>query len=365
MGGLYDTTEKNKKYLFYRWTDFNLGRILNLNLYTMTKNSFFIDDQGVKYSPYKTNLIEAAWYIKEYDIPEGVTTVGRQAFLRNSQLKKITFPSTLREIHSSAFEGCGFEELDLPEGLLEIHPGAFYQTPIKTLKLPSTLRAIGEESFMGCLLTHVELPESLVGIGEAAFDKCLNLESITSKSPNFKSVDGVLYSGDMKTLICYPCAKKCEHYEIPEGVETIAFKAFSDVEALKSVTFPKSLKVISDYAFSACRALERVDWSDQIKSIGLRAFYPCEKLSEVKLYNGLEEIGPAAFYCCYSIKSISVPSTVKVVGDQAFTHCCRLSDLELGEGIEVIHESAFSRTSVGDLVYPKSAKIIPCVENIM
>ena len=195
----------------------------------MTQDSYFIDEYGVKYSLYKTNLIEAPWYIKEYEIPEGVAIVGRQAFLRNGQLKKIKLPSTVREIRASAFEGCSIEELNLPEGLLEIHPGAFYQTPIHTLKLPATLRAIGEESFAHCPLTHVELPESLVAIGEAAFDKCLKLESITSLSPRFKTIDGVLFSGDMKTLLCYPPAKKAEHYEIPEGVDPQTLGAYIDM----------------------------------------------------------------------------------------------------------------------------------------
>lgn len=49
---------------------------------------------------------------------------------------------------------------------------------------------------------------------------------VDSTSQYFKSVDGVLFTLDGKTLIKYPDAKALDEYVVPEGVTEISASAF-------------------------------------------------------------------------------------------------------------------------------------------
>lgn len=61
-----------------------------------------------------------------YVIPEGVEKIEWQAFIEMKGLKEVTFPSTIKCIGSRAFIDCGFEEINIPEGV-EVQLQAFYR----------------------------------------------------------------------------------------------------------------------------------------------------------------------------------------------------------------------------------------------
>ncbi len=61
---------------------------------------------------------------------------------------------------------------------------------------------------------------------------------------DYVSVDGVIYSKDMKTLVLFP-AGRSGSYVIPEGVETVADGAF-DYSSVERLTIPKSMKNIGN-----------------------------------------------------------------------------------------------------------------------
>ena len=75
----------------------------------------------------------------------------------------------------------------------------------------------------------------------------------------YASVGGVLFSKDMKRLICYPCGKMNTEYHVPEGVEVVESEAFLNVEHLEHVYLTKSLKEIEEGAFKACGKLEETN----------------------------------------------------------------------------------------------------------
>ena len=65
---------------------------------------------------------------------------------------------------------------------------------------------IGYGEFDGCeSLQSINIPDSVTTIKEGAFDYCLNLKSITvgANNPNYVSIDTVLFTKDMKKIICY------------------------------------------------------------------------------------------------------------------------------------------------------------------
>lgn len=186
---------------------------------------------------------------ESYDVPEGVTAIAGVSFCDASGLEQITLPKTLKSIGYYAFEGCGFYEVELPEGL----------------------ERMDEFVFNRCIqLERVTLPASLTDYGLSPFNRCTALKKITAdpKSSTFADQDGVLFSKDGKTLFCYPAGKGAPAYAVPEGVENIGTYAFKQVSALTAIGLPSTLKdvgvgeiydeVVHDNGFEDCEALKDV-----------------------------------------------------------------------------------------------------------
>ena len=115
--------------------------------------------------------------------------------------------------------------------------------------------SIDDDAFVECSsLISLTLPAGLTTIGNGAFYGCRSLSSLKVSEENrfFRSVDGVLFTADGKTLVCYPAAKDGSEYTVPEGVEHIGDFAFMWCDSLKTITFPASVERVGDDAFKEC-----------------------------------------------------------------------------------------------------------------
>lgn len=144
---------------------------------------------------------------------------------------------------------------------------------------------------------------------------------IDEANPYYMTVDGIIYSKDMKRLICCPIGKKGE-VVIPEGVEIISASAFKHCR-IDSVKFANSLRIIGDEAFASCANLQHIDFGTGLTYLG----------------NGIHS---KVFCNCKQLKKVEIPGNIKEIGGYAF-HCCNsLTSIVLHEGLERINESAFS-----------------------
>ena len=105
--------------------------------------------------------------------------------------------------------------------------------------------------------------------------------------PLYKTVDGVLFSKDGKTLLAYPNARTATHYDVPAGVERIGNGAFGN-EYLKTISLPIGLKSVGDYAFSGCTRLQSIALPLTVKEIGKGIFNEGVSLELVSLPEGME-----------------------------------------------------------------------------
>ncbi|MCR5042120.1 MAG: leucine-rich repeat domain-containing protein, partial [Clostridia bacterium] len=89
---------------------------------------------------------------------------------------------------------------------------------------------------------------------------------VAEGNESFVSVDGVIFSADMKTLYCYPCGRDVEFdrfgqnlntttYSIPDGVEVIRTKAFYKCYYVDVDYFPDTITDIQEKAFHKASAL--------------------------------------------------------------------------------------------------------------
>ncbi len=66
--------------------------------------------------------------------------------------------------------------------------------------------------------------------------------TVDPENPFFTSVNGVLFTKDMRTLVCYPCGKGGDSYKTPETVETIGAAAFANNVNLRKFDLSASSK---------------------------------------------------------------------------------------------------------------------------
>ena len=334
-------------------------------------------------------------YIGDIIIPETVeyknteylvTRIGVRAF-SSSDIKSLFLPESISSFGEDAFFGCtSLKSINIPEGISEIPLYSFYLcTSLQTIKIPENVKKIGFAAFANCQsLTNVYLPSKVAEIGNGAFSDCSALESITLSDENeyFSTLNGVLYSKDMTTLLQCPANYKektfkllgnvkiiagsafrgCTHLTeiyLSEGLESMGSSAFSGCESLTTINLPMSLKKIGSYAFYNCFSLKTIEIPPGIETLDMFLFANCSKLEEVVLSEGLQLIDYQAFQNCYSIKSISLPSSLKFIDAGAFRGCKSLSKINIQEGLTGIGYSAFSEChSLPSIVLPESIEEI-------
>ncbi len=265
-----------------------------------------------------------------------------------------------------AFRGCdSLKKVVLPKSLIIIGGSAFADcVSLSAINFPEGLKRVDEAAFWGCssLTGEIVFPKSLERVGNGAFCKApVKGFVVPDDAEYFKTVGGVLFSKDMKRLICYPRGGATE-YAIPETVETIEYRAFADCVALKKVALPKGLKKIGPWAFAACEALAgELALPDGVTEISDGAFWKCEKLTKLVLPRELKTLGEKAFWRCSALSGeITIPAGVAVIPKYAFESCASITSVVLPEGLTEIQEGAFQycRSLSGELRLPKSFQIL-------
>ncbi len=140
----------------------------------------------------------------------------------------------------------------------EIGDSAFFGCGATSVTIPNGVETIGYYAFAGCSsLETVSIPKSVTYIDNYAFLLAFSLTGITVDTQNeyYTSQDGVLYTKNKTSLICYPAAKTDSVFAVPDGVEFIKGAAFVCCDSLTAVTLPRSVRNIGIQAFDNCSEL--------------------------------------------------------------------------------------------------------------
>lgn len=112
-------------------------------------------------------------------IPEGVERIVQNAFVGAKDLKRLTLPSTLKEIGEAAFVHSGIVEIDIPYGMTRLERYTFqYCENLQKINLPQTLVSIGHAAISHCALKEIIIPDAVTVIDDYAFDWCEHLETL-------------------------------------------------------------------------------------------------------------------------------------------------------------------------------------------
>ena len=174
------------------------------------------------------------------------------------------------------------------------------------------------------------------------YTKNLMAVIVDQENPNYVSVDGVLYTRDMKEIILHPMRNHRYRAALDEGLKAPSdekdAKAFLDefskkygdetTEAVEEYekqfskqafyAIPDSVIKIADSSFSDCEALRYVDIPSSVKEIGSLAFFKCKSFEKIEIPDGVKSIGSDGFSYCEKVSYVYVPESVEFIGHHAF-----------------------------------------------
>ena len=159
----------------------------------------------------------------------------------------------------------------IPNGVAALDSSAFRNCKyLKTIALPNTLKMFGEITSKD--LSFGDLIHSDLSIGDVhklRFDGCPALEQfeVSEDNPNYRSIDGVLFTEFGECLVAYPIGRKDAQYSVPKGVLLICDGAFENCKFLKSVLLPVGLTKIGEESFSECSSLNSIAFPESLTEI--------------------------------------------------------------------------------------------------
>ncbi|MBQ4071871.1 MAG: leucine-rich repeat protein [Clostridia bacterium] len=305
-----------------------------------------------------TEIPEAAFAsskVSKVVIPVSVTKIGREAFTNATNLASVVFSvpearesASALMIGARAFAGCtSLEKIILPARLSEIKLQK-YTVSGETVEIDGA-----ENAFAGC----TSLSAITVAAGNAAY----------------KSVDGLIYSADGKTLLYCPAGKTFEDgkLEIPTGTVTVAAGAFVDCSGITEVALPNTVTLVGECAFYGTASLSKVTFGGESfvnLVIGKYAFRDCSNLSVLELEPGsrVSVISEGSFMNCTSLSALTVPATATAIQANAFSGCTGLESISFEASTQELAfgENAFYNcTALASVTLPANVSAIPGIFN--
>lgn len=259
--------------------------------------------------------------------------------------------------------------------------------------------------------TEVYIPEGITALSEyclSSFDHISvihlpkTLETVTAHSFGFLpieevvvhpdnqllcSVNGVLYSKDLSTIIYYPKNGSAEGFATPDSAITIKTGAFAGVKNLRNFTATQNvtalekgcftnasvenvdlsachrLYTIPSLCFTLCRNLKTVLLPHNLKAIKKLAF-DVSTITELKLPDSIEKLGRNAL-SRNSLQKIKLPKNLKVLGDRVFAGCKELVSIDLSMAVK-IHKKSFSECSnLREFLCDKENEVFYTIDGIL
>lgn len=195
---------------------------------------------------------------------------------------------------------------------------------LKNIKLPMDVVRIEKDAFLNCSsLRSIVIPATVSSIVPSA--GCTSLEEISVSGANtsYTSRNGVLLSGDAKSILWFPMGKRGDY------------------------ALPATVTAVGPYAFREC-SIEKFVFQAGLTKIGECAFYN-SKVKEVVLPSTLKLLPTGVFQKCADLKTVRLGNDVELLSDYVFDGC-PLTDLYITAPLPPVCGSNTFATTGADFV---------------
>lgn len=293
-------------------------------------------------------------YLGSVVVPDGVTSIGVDAFNGCSRLADITLPNNSKYtyIDERVFANTtSLQDVVIPEYVTEIKREAFTNSGIRSIHLKEKITYIGQKAFYGCSnLSNLVLPKYLEIFGASCFGDCDSLKAV--EIPRYIKEND--YAPDYHGGVTYWSTK-----DYLRGM-------FYECDNLTEVSFAKGITAIPPNIFNGCASIKEIVIPDTVTTIGCHAFNECTSLSKVQLPDTLTKIDVMAFRACTSLTSIHIPDSVVEICQYAFGECSNLEEVHLPNRVTVLGTWAFVNcTSLQRITIPKTVSSVPLYYDVM
>lgn len=170
---------------------------------------------------HKTNINIGNFAIENLIVFGNVDTLTNYNSKIKTYVKNITVYGNVDNIISNSVKHKKLESLVVTGEIKNFDINFLKNTEIEQINLTKETQ----------VLNNIEVLEEL--------EKLCNLY-VPEGNNNFKSIDGVLYSSDMKKLLHYPIGRKANYLVVPDGVENLG-NIYTQRNKLKKVIVPASV----------------------------------------------------------------------------------------------------------------------------
>ena len=119
------------------------------------------------------------------------------------------------------------------------------------------------------------------------------------------NIDDVLKINGNRVVKYYK-RSKVEKVIIPNGITSIAPKAFWGCKEIKEIYLPDSITELPDNVFAFCSSLEKIQLSRNLKEIPKEIFEHCKSLKELFIPKSVTYIAGNAFCRCKNLRKVIV-----------------------------------------------------------
>lgn len=266
-----------------------------------TKTSIRFVDLPTKLKTIGDNAFDNRYLIGPLVLPEGLDSIGKEAFKQN-YITEVTIPESVRAIGQSAFyDNQYLKSVTLNNRMETINRSLFnYCKKLAVVRGGRNVKIVDQSAFSGCDSLRSISDITPVTINSSAFYNCRKLESL-----NFSRIKSIGYESF------------CNCFGLKEAdlttLTSIYGRSFIGCTGLKKVTFGNDITTIKSEAFNSCDALEEVVLGSSINSLESNCFYSTKKaLKRVYITAPAPPaVGSAPFYSPTSV-TLYVPEYAMV-----------------------------------------------------
>lgn len=321
--------------------------------------------------------------IKTLLLPDTITEIGDEAFMRAEIENPLVLPPNLRVIGQRAFWGATVSDdnrvtstdapvdpdkikvqiTSLPESIEEIGGYAFYaQSGFTTdLDLPN-LKKLGDQAFYGSNIRNITLPNTLELLGMEVANNTPALNNVT--------IDVNLYDQDI-AVYTVPSTYSTFIWSFGDGrhkLGTITFTEnagqpfggfanYSNDYSTPSLACNNVSECGKDYAYFYGIEAEKIDLGATNWTTAGPSMFQTATVDELVLPNGLTRIANDTFYQA-DLGDVTLPSGLKIIDEEGFQWTTAQINT-LPEGLTTINRSAFYGADVTDnLVIPSTVTML-------